>query len=223
MRKILLTIFTLLALNSFGQNWDDYKFDDNLTIALPENSEIIDTLGQHIVKAVIDNAIIMIQRLPNKGATATNIRDKKELKERYEEFQEGAVKAQAATLIKQRVSEKDGLMMIRFSCKASMGEEKQIRHFLVVFVNENWYTINFWEVETVTNELKADRDRLFASVKFAPGLGLKNQMSSVLEGSRVYRLGLAAGSILASGMFIGVLVAVIIWLTRRNRRTNNAR
>jgi len=82
--------------------------------------------------------------------------------------------------------------------------------------------INFWEVEKSTNEVKAERDMLFSSVKFAPGLGLKNQMSHVVEGSLAYRLGSFPGSTLARALLIGVLVSVIIWLTRRNKRANNA-
>jgi len=139
MNRISTTILILISINSFGQQWTDYKIDSNLTVQIPENFEVMDTLGQHIIRARVDNALIMIQRIPNKGEQVTNIQDKSDLIENYKGFQNGIIESQKGKLKNQEIIEKDGLQLIRFSYYATMGEEKQIRHCLGVFINESWY------------------------------------------------------------------------------------
>jgi hypothetical protein len=218
MRKAVLTIFTLLSLNCFGQKWTEYKMDSNLTVNIPENFEIIDTLGQRIVRAQIDNGLIMIQRIPNKGETATSIQNKEELIKNYTGFQKGVVRSQNGKLLNQDFIEKDGLQVTQFSYSATMGEELQVRHCLTVFLNENWYTINFWELEALTNEMKNDRDKLFSSIKFLVGQSFKNQLSNSVEGSRGYKVGFLAGKIMGYALMIAIAVSIIIWVSKRAKK-----
>jgi hypothetical protein len=218
MKKFLFTILTFITLHCSAQEWIEYKFDDNLTVDIPENSTIIDTLGQHLVRAVLDNAVIVIQRLPNTGETATNIKDKEELIKNYEGFQQGVVGSQHGKLINQKFHERQGLQVTEFSYSASMAEEQQLRYSLVVFLNENWYTVNFWEIESASAESKNDRDRLFSSIKFPAGQSLKNQLSNVKEGSRAYKLGAIIGRAVFFALIMGIIVAIIIVASRRKKK-----
>jgi hypothetical protein len=217
MQRTFFTLFTVLSLNCFGQEWMDYTFDENLTIKIPENYVIIDTVGQHIVRAQIDNALIMIQRISNKGEHAVNISNKADLIESYEGFQKGFMNSQDVKLLKQNVEERDGLQVCQFSCSATMGEERQIRHILVAFLNEHWYAIQFWEVEALSNDLRSERMKLFSSVRFAFGLSLENQLSYSLEASQSYRLGYLLGKYIWFLLLAGGVVGLIIWLARRGR------
>lgn len=218
MKKILLLGFTILSIQCFGQEWTDYKIDDNLTVQIPENFEVIDTLGQTIIKALIDNALIMVQRIPNKGEGATNIQNKEELLENYTGFQEGFVESQDGELISQQSVEQDGLQLTKFEFYANMGEERHIRRCLTVFLNDYWYTIQFWEVEAMSDELTKEREMLFSSLRFKAGLSLDNQMSDSVEGSRAYRFGYIFGKAIGYIFIVAIILAVIIWISKMSRR-----
>jgi hypothetical protein len=216
MKKFLIpAVLVMLTINSFAQEWTKYKFDENLTVSVPEDYSAIDTLGQHIVSAKVDNGIILVQRLPNTGLLALDIRDKDELIKRYEEFQKGVVLTSQGVLIKQENEEMNGILVTRFSCTATMGEEKQLRHFFVFFLNENWYTINFWEVESMTDEVKADREALFSSIEIPDGLSIKNQMTT--KGSPSYKMGYMVGKALGFILIPGAIVAIIVVVIRAQR------
>ena len=60
MKKILLVLFAFQTISAFGQKWTDLVVDNNLTISVPENYQITDTLGQKIVTAQVDNGLIFI-------------------------------------------------------------------------------------------------------------------------------------------------------------------
>jgi hypothetical protein len=218
MKKILFAIFTLASLNCFAQQWVEYKVDSNLTVTIPNNYVIIDTLGQHIIRAQVSNALVMIQRIANAGETARNIQTKDELIKSYTGFQKGAVESQHGKLLDQQMLEKEGLRMTQFSFAVTMGEEKQIRHYQTVFLNENWYTISFWEVEALTNELKGDRDKLFSSIKFPAGASLKNQLSNSMEGSTAYRSGYLFGKLLTYALLIAGAVALVRWISKKGKQ-----
>lgn len=224
MNRVLIIILTAISISSFGQEWSEYKVDENLTVYIPDRFEVMDTLGQHIVRAQIDNALIMIQRISNKGEQVTNIQDKNELIENYRGFQKGIIESQKGKLKNQEIIEKDGLQLIQFSYYATMGKEKQIRHCLVVFINENWYAVQFWEVETMTDVLTEEREKLFSSVKLPAGQSLKNQLSNSIEGSRSYNLGVVMGETLGYILIFGIVASLVIWISKKvKKKSTNAR
>ena len=189
MRRPLLIALVLTAVTSFGQEWIDYKVDSTLTISIPDNFKVADTLGGKLITARVDYAAIGINVLPNKGTFAINIADETELIETYKTFRKGFVNSQKGQLIKEELIEKNGLKFWRFSFRATQGDEKHVRHSLVIFVNEYTYAITFSEFEDMAIEMTPVREQLFSSVKLRPSLTIKNQMSDVLEGSRSYRIG----------------------------------
>ncbi len=225
MRRILFTLLTLLAIDGFGQTWIDYMMDDNLTISVPENFELIDTLGQRIIRAPIDNALIMIQRIQNKGEGATVVHFAEDLTKAYEEFQNGFIRSQKGELKSQRWIEKDRVQFNEFSYYATWGEEKQLRHCMALFINDNWYVIQFWELESMTDELAAERERLFSSIKLPAGVSRENQTSNGgnangEQQTSACQVGYFWGIILflnfAGGLIVGV-VLLILKITRKKK------
>jgi hypothetical protein len=222
MTRVLITILAVISINSFGQQWSDYKVDENLTVRIPDNFEVMDTLGQHIISARIDNALIMVQRIPNKGEQATNIQDKSELIENYKGFQNGIIQSQNGRLKDQEIIEKDELQLIQFSYYATMGEERQVRHCLGLFINESWYAVHFWEVEARTVELTKDREKLFTSVKFPAGSSLKNQMSNSIERSPSYNWGFLIGKTLGYILILVAVVSLVSWISKKVKRKSTS-
>jgi hypothetical protein len=222
MKKILPLLFTLLTINASGQKWAYHKVDENLTVYIPKNFEITDTLGQHIIKAPIDNALIMVQRVPNEGEGLTSVEDKDELIANYKGFQNGFVKSHQGELISQEMVEKGSLLMTQFRYHASINKEKQIRHCLVIFLNKNWYIIQFWEVESMTDELTSKREMLFSSIKFPHGQTLKNQLDNRVKISLAYRTGVLAGQYLGYLAMFSAFVLLLVWISKRIKRRSSS-
>lgn len=223
MNRLLIAILTTISIASFGQQWTDYQVDSTLTITIPDNFEITDTLGQRVITSQVDNGLILITALENKGKTAINVQNEKELIDYYNGFQQGAINSQKGELIKDEIIEMNGLRLSRFSFRATMGDEKQIRHCLTVFVNNKIYSINFWELESMTDEMASTREGLFSSIKFPTTLTIKNQMSYSIEGSRTYSVSYFIGQIVGYILIFAVVIALIVWLSKRaGRKSTNA-
>jgi len=218
MNGLLIAILTIISISSFGQQWTAYRVDSVLTVTIPDNYQVRDTLGQRAITARIDNGLVLISVHPNTGQTAICVQNEKELIDFYKKMREGFIRSQSGQFIEEKIIDNGGLKLIRFSFHATMGEEKQIRHCVSVFVNERTYTINFWEVESLTNEMTADRDKLFSSLKFPENIGLKNQMSFSIGGASSYNIGYLVGIILGYGLTIGLLVALVWWISKRGKK-----
>ena len=224
MRRILLTLLTLLAIDGFGQTWIDYKVDDNLTVSIPDNFTVMDTLGQTIIRSSIDNALVMIQRIPNKGETAAVIQFEENLIKAYEGFQNGIIRSQKGKLKSQQWIEKSRVQLNEFSYYASQGEEKQIRHCLALFINNYWYAIQFWEVESMTDELAAEREKLFSSIRLPEGVSRENQTSNgdvkliVDRRLSAYQVGYYGAMFLGFNLIVGFVVGAVLVILKIARR-----
>ncbi|SHG70872.1 hypothetical protein SAMN04488109_1501 [Chryseolinea serpens] len=223
MKKILFTLLTLLAIDGFGQTWIDYMMDDNLTISVPEDFVLMDTLGQRIVQARIDNALIMIQRIKNNGETVVYFAEN--LTKAYEEFQEGMIRSHKGVLKSQQWIEESRVLFNEFSYYAYLGEEKQLRHCRALFINDNWYAIQFWEVESMTDELAPVREKLFTSIKLPEGVSRENQTSNggggktvVERKSTAYELGYYGAIIVMINLALGFVVGVVLVIVKITRR-----
>src|SRR5690606_26640170 len=112
-----------------------------------------------------------------KGQTAVNIQNEDELIKFYNNFQTGVVESQNGQLIKSDIVEINGLKFSKFSIRARIGDELQIRHYLCVFVNNKTYSINFWELESMTEEMGLMREKVLSSIEPSAHLRIENQMS----------------------------------------------
>jgi hypothetical protein len=228
MRKILFTLLMLLAIDGFGQTWIDYMMDDNLTISVPEDFKLMDTLGQRIVQARIDNALIMIQRVQNQGENATVVQFAEDLTKAYEAFQKGVIRSQKGELKSQQWVEKSRVLLNEFSYTANWGEEKQMRHCRALFINDNWYAIQFWEVESMTDELAPVREKLFDSIKLPEGVSRENQTSNgggKAIGERrsgAYELGYYGAIIVIINLGLGLLVGIVLVILKLARRKKSS-
>ncbi|WP_057938848.1 hypothetical protein [Algoriphagus resistens] len=220
MNRILLlfAILTAISINSFGQQWTECKVDSTLTITIPDNFEITDTLGQRVITSQVDNGLILVSALENKGKTAVNVQNENELIDFYTGFQKGAINSQKGELIKEEIIEINGLKFLRFSLKPTMEDEKQIRHCLAVFAANKTYSIYFWELESMTDEMTPIRERLFSSVKLPSSLTAKDQMSYSPEGSRSYDIGYLVGEIFGYVIIFGLIIILVVWISKSVRK-----
>lgn len=213
MKNILLTLFIAISINSFAQDWTDSQVDSVLTLKLPGNYKINDTLGIKVISAAIENAMISVAILQNASENAFDIKDEKELLERYESLKKGYIKSNHGQLIKDQIIEASGLKMIRFSFHAEIAGEKQVMHCIAVIVNDKTYAINFTEEESLSGEMAKTREMVLSSMKFPPSLGLNNQFSTKGADERAYNQGLLLGKIT-----IGLVIALAVGLSIRRKK-----
>jgi hypothetical protein len=226
MKKILIIFLTLLATYGFGQTWVEYKVDDNLTVKIPDNFQMNDTLGQHIIQARLTNALIMIQRIPNGGETVVQFSE--DLTKAYEEFQTGILTSHKGKLKSQRWIENSRVQLNEFSYYATFGEEKQIRHCQVLFLNDYWYAIQFWEVESMTYELAADRELLYSSITLPKDVSRENQTSTGgpnrrnLGNATAYQAGYFGAMILGVNLIAGLIIWAFVTIKKIARKKKSA-
>ena len=219
MKKIILMLFALQTISCFGQKWTDLIVDDNLTISIPENYQITDTLGQRLIMVQVDNGLIQISRLPNKGNIATKIPNETVLNEFYQGLQKGIVNSSKGELLSSENPVLNKLILIKFSYRVKIGNELQIHDCLGLFLNDNTYLIQFWHLETMTDELKKVRDKVFSSLKTSSTFTLKNQLTDSKENSASFNKGYILGKFLGPIILIGIFVYFIFWINKKKKKT----
>ncbi|MBO9202548.1 MULTISPECIES: hypothetical protein [Niastella] len=209
MKNILLTLFIAISINSFGQEWTDLKVDSVLTLKLPDNYHIYDTLGIKVFTGILENAVVSVSI----GENVKTVKDEKLLLVWYNSFKESSVKANHGQLIKDQIIEAGGLKMIRFSFHMEKDGEKKVKHSIVAVVNNKFYTISFTEAESPSGEMEKTREKFFSSMKFPPGLGLNNQLSAKDRDEMAYNQGELLGKIT-----VGLLIGLAVWFSTRRKK-----
>ncbi|MGZ4034342.1 MAG: hypothetical protein ACXVPU_05500 [Bacteroidia bacterium] len=226
MKQLLLIFLFASAINCFAQRWVTCKVDKTLYIQLPENYKLQDTLEQRIVSAKIEMGLIVVSRIFNKNEYEVSLTNGKELVKYYQGVRIGAIKKQEGELIKEEIIKIKGLVAEKFSYKVTVGNEKQIRHFICFYVKNRTYAAQFCELESMTDEMKVQREKLFSSIIVPSNLSIKDQMSvpekhqnNSEENDPARQMGYFMIGLLACGFVLGILTLIIIaaWLLRRNR------
>jgi hypothetical protein len=213
MREILTAILVLFTFSSFGQVWTEYQIDSTLTVSIPGEYQVVDTMEQRIVTAHFENALILVSK--SEKITVT-IQSEKELTEIYTGLQRGVIQSQNGKLINSEVTKRNGLSFIEFSYHANMDDEKEVRHCLGVFVNNHVYTIQFWEPEEATNK-KLAREILFSSLKFPEDVTSENQRIYSTEGAYVKSFSYFIG-LMFDLFIIGLPISIVIWVLKKVKR-----
>ena len=217
MKNILLVPLMLFAVHCSGQEWVDYKPDSVLTISIPEDYQLIDTMGQRIARAYIDNGLIIVLKMANQGEAMTTVESEDGLVQFYKNFRQGFIRSHHGELLDDEIIDKNGLKLIRFSYRASVSNERQIRHCVTLLVNETIYALNFWEVESKAGELRNTKEKFYSSMRTRAGLTIEDQMSHHGQGSQAYLAGDLFGKILFFGLVFGVIIFLIIRFSKKKR------
>lgn len=220
MKHRLSVILFFLAINSFGQEIIRYKIDENISIRIPDNYEIKDTLGQSVIKASVPYGLILIMKGPNVGNMATSISDEESLIRYYKGFQTGLIESSNGKFIDEEIINKDGLKFSQFSYRSTLNSEIQFRSCLVLFLNENTYTVQLWQLDSMKEQMHYTSDNLFSSLQISKGFSIKNQLSTADEPSSwTYNLGFYLGTILGNLFVLGIVIFFIVWIIKTARKS----
>ena len=108
MKKIFTIALTFIAITCCGQQWIDYRLDSTMTVVIPDNYRVVDTMGLRVITAQSDNGLVLVTKLANKGHIAINVQNETELIKSYTGFQEGLIGSHKGTLIESEIIDRAG-------------------------------------------------------------------------------------------------------------------
>jgi hypothetical protein len=219
MRIFILILLLSLSTLSKGQDWVNYQLDSNLTVTIPSNFQMKDTLGQGFITAFDGPGYIVITKIVNKEKLNGNITNEKQLIEAYNDFQKGFIDSSNCKLLNEQVIDKQGLKLKRFDYEFPVRDSKQIRYNLVLFVNKTWYAISYSQFTTILIERNPSYEKLFSFVQINPTLSIKNQMTSSWDPDAIaYNIGRATGFVLIIALFISIIIGISKLINRITKK-----
>jgi len=207
MKKLLLLTFLFSATIGFTQNLVPYKVSEDVSIKMPENYKVTDTLTQKITKGTIDNAVVIVMKSIQKDTTTT-IESKEDLLTYYKEAQKGFLTGLKGKFLKREFLEIDKKIVLKLN---------SVNYMFIL--NNYTYTLMFVSTHPNDTNLESQKAKILASLKFKPGLTIHNQFNKYEESSYAYKLGKLVGAFLVYGAFVAGLVYLII---RNRKRKRNA-
>ena len=217
MEKILLIFLAFQTPNCFGQQWIDTAIDKNITISLPHNYQITDTLGQRLITAQVNNGLIFIQRIPKPDDPTFNISNKDQLDNYYNGLIKGTIKSSKGELLSSEFIKIIDFNLIKFSFKIKIGDELQIHDCLGLFLNGYTYLIQLWHLELISPELQNIRDNVFSSLKISSTATQKDQYIASSIQSSSFKTGYIIGKILGPILLIGIFAYLIYFFSKRRK------
>lgn len=214
MKAFFLLVSICFSTILFSQNFTQVSLDNFVSVVLPNEYTQSDTLGQHLVRAEMNEAVAVVSSLPYDENAALQVKSEKNLTELYKGFVKGAVQAPNGVLLSEEVVEIGGLKALRFSARMDFAGAERIYHCLAVYLNRTMYSINIFEELGANEESIAERERILSSLTFAEGITLANQMvqsGTPEEESEAlaHRLGSILGYVLVLALFIWGILALV--------------
>ena len=218
MKKLLLLTFLFSTTIGFSQNLVPYKVSEDVSINIPENYKVTDTLTQKITKGTIDNAVVIVMKSIQKDTTTT-IESKEDLLIYYKEAQKGFLTGLKGKFLKREFLEIDKKIVLKLnSVREIQGNTEYFENYMFI-LNNYTYTLMFVSAIPNDQNLESQKTKILASLKFKPGLTIQNQFNKYEESSYAYKLGKLVGAFLVYGAFVAGLVYLII---RNRKRKRNA-
>ncbi|MFN3753745.1 hypothetical protein [Flavobacterium sp.] len=212
MKAAFIPCLLFVFISSYSQQLIKYSFDNDVSIQLPKNSVITDTLGQKMIKGNIGGVNVIFLRTSEKDSTVT-IENKSELIEFYSGFQKGYAQSVNGKIVSSKVIDKGHLKASEFQCQSKISTLNITIDGLVVFLNNYSYTIQFFNMGAEIEDYETQKKSILASLKFREGLSIDNQMTNAEESSMGYKIGEVIGYFLG----VAVLIILILMILKKNK------
>lgn len=201
----LLFLFIFYT-NSFGQKLIPYQVSEDVSIKIPKEFSITDTLGQTLIKASVEDEIILIMK-PEKKVDAY-IEDKDELLKFYDGYYEGMLDQSKGQTISKEFVQINGLFFLKSSFKTKISGANNIWNNYILLLNKTPYS--FLMITTPENNRVGFFEKeIIQSIKFRKDLTSKNQMNTNEEDSQAYKTGELVGKFFMYALIGGVIVYFI--------------
>lgn len=205
--QIALVFFLFIFYtNSFGQKLIPYHVSEDVSINIPQEFSITDTLGQNLIKAFIEDEIILIMK-PEKKVDAY-IEDKDELLKFYEGYYDGMLDRSKGQTISKEFVQINGMFFLKSSFKTKISGANKIWNNYILLLNKTPYS--FLMISTPeNNKVEFFENEIVQSIKFRKDLTSKNQMNTNEEDSQAYKIGELVGKFFMYALIGGIIVYCI--------------
>ncbi|MEO5775688.1 MAG: hypothetical protein ABIQ27_02215 [Flavobacterium sp.] len=209
--KQLTLLFTLLSLNCFAQN-TKYKFDETLSIELPKEHSIVDTLGLRRISAPLNIGNIVITKTIEEQIE-TNVFDEAQLQEYYKGYQKGFMKGCKGKAISEEIIKINNVIVSKSVFAMPGNDESIVVENYVIYLKDHTYTVGFFLPNNIESNFNKEKQKILSSIKFVKGLTIEDQFNSHDENSPAGKAGQITGYIL----FIVVLIFIIWFIVKKSK------
>jgi len=161
--KLKIILFLLFISNCYSQNLVQYKFDENsFTINIPEGYEEIDASGQHFVRSIIGDDIVLISKTIEKNPV--KIINDSTLIAFYDGVNEGILKSVNGESLDSKIIKIKKTKFLKLKYKALIVEQPKIFDCLIVTLNDFTYSIIFIYSEEENENIKEMKNKIISSL-----------------------------------------------------------
>lgn len=215
MKSIFITLLLFFSLNSSSQQLVKYTIDNDVSIDLPKNSVLTDSLDQKMIKGNIDGVNVILVRAKEKNEKFF-LKDEADLIDFYAGFRKGYSKSVNGKVVNEKILVIDHLKASEFQCKSKMNNLNITIDCLVVFLNNYAYTIQFFYTGSSNESYLTQKKAILSSLKFREGLNINHQLNNSLENTLAYKIGKIIGYFLGIAVLV-ILILVIVKKTKKKK------
>jgi hypothetical protein len=177
MKNFILFVLFVLTQNIFSQNLVELKLSENVSINIPDDYYVKDSLGtKRFASKLSDKSVISIVKAIEKKEII--ILNKKELKKSYDSFQNGILESYNGNLIKRKIVKHKGMKLSMMNSNAILLNQNVIIYNIAFYLKNHYYIIMFISSEGDNSEAyDYFKRKIIPSIKFKEDLTFKNQFT----------------------------------------------
>ena len=213
MKQAFLLFSLLFISNNFAQSLENYQIDKNISLSMPKNLEVSDTLQLKTIQGFLEDNVVIITKTILKNTVVT-IESEKDLLKYYDGAQKGFFESIKGRLLKKDILNIEGLKILNLNTEVSINDEKKLYDSYILFLDNYTYTFSFIHSIKEDENFQIQKEKIISSIKFQKGLNINNQFNHYENSKRATKWGELGGTI----FFYIVIAGGIIFLIYRNRK-----
>jgi tetrahydromethanopterin S-methyltransferase subunit G len=211
-RQIIIVCLLFFSIHIFSQNLIGYQVSKDISIRIPDNFSVIDTLQQTVVKAFIGEDMVMIIKPHQKDISG--IGNEEDLLKFYDGVQEGVLEKTTGKLIDKKIVEIKGIKSLKISFDTTISGQSKIWDNYTVLLNNQPYSFTFIRSKENNPDFILQEDKIISSITFRKGLTIQNQFNNDEGNFAADKIGKLVGR-----LFIYIIViGIILFLVLRKRK-----
>ncbi len=218
MKCWLMGSLLLLSNFCFGQDWENVKLDDKISLRLPSGYQMTDSGGAKMWLVGTGACAFIVKKIPitPEVARETVIKNDDQLRAMYL-YMLAQITESGEKVRHGEIDEIQGLLSLRIESEVPYPSYQiMIQETWMIYLSSASYS--FCSVMPLDSEFtekpKAQKEAFFSSIKIADGTTRENQYQ--MSGF-YFKIGELIGSI-AFFVTIGLIIALVLWLQRRKRK-----
>ncbi|RYY34610.1 MAG: hypothetical protein EOP46_12855 [Sphingobacteriaceae bacterium] len=183
MKNTIATIFSLIAvtISAYAQELKLVKVDDLVSVKLPENYQLKDTLGQKILSGNGDLGYMVVIKANNPKTKP--LQKEKDLKKVFKEYISKVQGQSNGSVLNQRDTTIGNLKATVFGLETNDANGAQIRDFAVIYTQEATYTFEYLYPTSRKDLIKDEHKAFFSSINASPELQRTDQYVNTASSS----------------------------------------